>query len=412
MYLMCLTIVCRPREESRKAVQEAHEAGISVHMLTGDHEATAVAIAKELRILNEKEMSSQQINSLVTTGPKFDALADEEVDSLPALPLVVARCSPETKVKMIQASHRRRDIAAMTGDGVNDSPSLRIADVGISMGKNGSDVAKQASDIILTDDNFATIIRAISEGRRIYQNMQRFLLYYWIALAACALVILVNLVVRDSAGNPVAPFSTIQMIWFYVIISPPAAALSVQKASPTVMKEPPRPPTESVFNREIILDTFVYAIVWAAILLGAFYIVLFGAGNGVDAINCDVTYTDGCYALYRGRSVMIITFTYTSLVTAIHCRSYRRPEWSLRGIKETWKSTTMMGTLVFDTVGLLIFVYVPKVNVQGFRQLNISWEWGLCIAAILLWIAFGEFFKLLKRQFLKPLSTGAKAPTV
>ncbi|KAG2171934.1 hypothetical protein INT43_001410 [Umbelopsis isabellina] len=399
-----------PREESRKAVHEAHEAGISVHMLTGDHEATAVAIAKELRILNVAEMSAQQIDSLVTTGPKFDALADDEVDKLPALPLVVARCSPETKVKMIQASHRRRDIAAMTGDGVNDSPSLRIADVGISMGKNGSDVAKQASDIILTDDNFATIIRAISEGRRIYQNMQRFLLYYWIALAACAIVILVNLFVRDTSGNPVAPFSTIQMIWFYVIISPPAAALSVQKASPTVMKEPPRPPTESVFNREIILDTLVYAVVWAGILLGAFYIVLFGAGNGVNAVNCDANYTDGCYSFYRARSVMIICFTYTSLVTAIHCRSYRRPEWSLRGLKETWKSTTMMGTLVFDTVGLLVFVYVPKVNVQGFRQLDISWEWGICFAVILLWIAFGEFFKLLKRQFLKPLSTSTTPP--
>ena len=141
-----------PREESKKAVEEAQAAGISVHMLTGDHEATAVAIAKELRILNVYEMSSEHIATLVTTGPKFDALSDEQVDKLDALPLVVARCSPDTKVKMIQASHRRQNIAAMTGDGVNDSPSLRIADVGIAMGKNGSDVAKQASDIILTDD--------------------------------------------------------------------------------------------------------------------------------------------------------------------------------------------------------------------------------------------------------------------
>lgn len=121
-------------------------------MLTGDHEATAIAIAKELRILNVYEMSSEHIANLVTTGPKFDALSDEQVDKLDALPLVVARCSPDTKVKMIRAAHRRQNIAVMTGDGVNDSPSLRIADVGIAMGKNGSDVAKQASDIILTDD--------------------------------------------------------------------------------------------------------------------------------------------------------------------------------------------------------------------------------------------------------------------
>lgn len=121
-------------------------------MLTGDHEDTAVAIAKELNIIDGKAESDQQIQNFVTTGPKFDALSDEDIDSLPVLPLVVSRCSPETKVKMIQACHRRHNCAVMTGDGVNDSPSLRIADVGISMGKSGSDVAKQASDIILTDD--------------------------------------------------------------------------------------------------------------------------------------------------------------------------------------------------------------------------------------------------------------------
>ncbi|KAH8552304.1 hypothetical protein BGW37DRAFT_455358 [Umbelopsis sp. PMI_123] len=392
-----------PREESRKAVEEAHQAGISVHMLTGDHEATAVAIAKELRILNEHEMSTEQIANLVTTGPKFDALSDDQVDNLPVLPLVVARCSPETKVKMIQASHRRQNIAAMTGDGVNDSPSLRIADVGIAMGKNGSDVAKQASDIILTDDNFATIIRAIAEGRRIYQNMQRFLLYYWICLAGCALIILINLFVKDPSGTPVSPISTIQMIWIYVILSPPAAALSVQKASPTVMQEPPRPPTESVFNREIILDTFVYGVGIAVFSLSVFYIVLFGSGNGVQASVCDSDYTEGCYDLYRARSAMIVTFTFISLALAVHCRSYRRPEWDLRGIKETLLTTTWVGTFAFDVVGLLVFMYVPKVNIQGFRQAPISWEWGLSIGFILLFVAFGEVYKMIKRKVMKPI---------
>ena len=205
-----------PRPESRKAVADAHRAGIMVHMLTGDHPITAKAIARDIHILNDKLLASDQINQLVMTGPQFDALPDDEIDALPRLPVIVARCSPDTKVKMIEAAQRRNLISAMTGDGVNDSPSLRSADVGIAMGKNGSDVAKQASDIILTDDNFATIIRAIAEGRRIYQNMQRFLMYYYIVLLGLAVLVMVCLAIRDPAGNTAAPLSTIQMIFLFV----------------------------------------------------------------------------------------------------------------------------------------------------------------------------------------------------
>lgn len=234
--------------------------------------------------------------------------------------------------------------------------------------------------------------------------MQSFLLYYWIVITTFGIILLINLVVRDSSGNPIAPFSTIQMIWLYIIMGPPAADLSVQKASPTVMQEPPRPPTESVFNREIIMDTFFYAISWAGIVLTSFYVVLFVAGNGVTTTGCDVTFTDGCHDFYKARSVMLICLTYMSVVTGVHCRSYRRSEWNMSGLKETWSSKYIKGVLTVDTVGILIFVYVPKVNVYGFRQLDISWEWSLCIIAILIWIVFGEIYKCLKRRYLRPLS--------
>ena len=205
-----------PRPESRQAVADAHRAGIMVHMLTGDHPITAKAIARDIHILNDKLLASDEIDQLVMTGPQFDALSDEAIDALHRLPVIVARCSPDTKVKMIEAAQRRNLISAMTGDGVNDSPSLRSADVGIAMGKNGSDVAKQASDIILTDNNFATIIRAIAEGRRIYQNMQRFLMYYYIVLLGIAVIVMVSLAIRDPAGNTTAPISTIQMIFLFI----------------------------------------------------------------------------------------------------------------------------------------------------------------------------------------------------
>ncbi|CAO3615071.1 unnamed protein product [Cunninghamella blakesleeana] len=392
-----------PRPESRPAVEEAHRAGISVHMLTGDHEITATAIAKEINILNEKTMSKETIRSLVMTGTQFDAMSDEEIDRLERLPLVVARCSPETKVKMIEASRRRKNISAMTGDGVNDSPSLKIADVGIAMGKNGSDVAKQASDIILTDDNFATIIRAIAEGRRIYQNMQRFLLYYWICLAGLAILILVCLAIRDPSGNTASPLSTIQILFLYIVITPPAGALSVQPASKTVMLEPPRPPGESIFNKEIIMDTFVYGIGMTVISLVAFFVPLYALGNGVEGSNCDTHYTPACDTFFRARGSLLVVASLACLIVMVHCRSYRDCEWNWEGIKKTLRSKILCYTLVLDVIFLCIFMYIPVVAVEGFHQRAITFEWGLAVGLIIFYIALGEFYKWLKRTFMKPL---------
>ncbi|KAI8330709.1 hypothetical protein BC941DRAFT_383310 [Chlamydoabsidia padenii] len=393
-----------PRTESRKAVDEAHCAGISVHMLTGDHEITATAIAKEINILNESTMSKETIRSLVMTGTQFDAMSDDAIDRLERLPLVVARCSPETKVKMIQASKRRGNISAMTGDGVNDSPSLRIADVGIAMGKNGSDVAKQASDIILTDDNFATIIRAVAEGRRIYQNMQRFLLYYWICLAGVALMVLVCLSVRDPSGKTAAPLSTLQILFLYIAITPPAGALSIQKASKTIMLEPPRPPTESIFNKEIILDTLAYGLSMTVISVLAFFIPLYTLGDGVQGVDCDSNYQPGlCDAFYRARGSLLVVVSLACLLVMIHVRSYRNCEWNWEGLKVTFYSKTLMITLVLDVIFLAVFMYIPDVAIKGFRQLGITWEWGLCVGLIIFYIAFGEIYKLIKRTYMKPL---------
>ncbi|KAL9630334.1 MAG: hypothetical protein Q9204_004777 [Flavoplaca sp. TL-2023a] len=161
-----------PRLETFDAVKKCQIAGIKVHMLTGDHISTATAIAREVGILRPDLPSSQVSTSIMSAG-QFDKLSNAEIDEMEALPLVIARCSPSTKVQMLEALHRRKAFGVMTGDGVNDSPALKRAHVGIAMGLNGSDVAKDAADMVLTDDNFASIVNAVEEGRRLFDNIQK-----------------------------------------------------------------------------------------------------------------------------------------------------------------------------------------------------------------------------------------------
>lgn len=175
-----------PRPGSLDSVRKCHRAGITVHMLTGDHISTATAVAREVGII-EHSVTASPNNSTVMTAGAFDALSEDEIDMLPSLPLVIARCSPTTKVRMVNALHRRKAFCIMTGDGVNDSPALKRADVGIAMGLNGSDVAKDCADMILTDDDFSSIIRAISEGRRLFDNIQKVRLHLLLKLPATLL---------------------------------------------------------------------------------------------------------------------------------------------------------------------------------------------------------------------------------
>lgn len=200
-----------PRPESKEAVKNCHRAGVNVHMLTGDHPGTALAIAKQIGIVPDKlmNMSEEMNDAMVTTAARFDKLSDQEIDDLPVLPLVIARCAPQTKVRMIDALHRRKAFAAMTGDGVNDSPSLKRSDVGIAMGQAGSDVAKDASDIILTDDNFASILNAVEEGRRIFDNIQKFVLHLLSQNIAQACTLLIGLAFKDGNGLSVFPLSPV-----------------------------------------------------------------------------------------------------------------------------------------------------------------------------------------------------------
>lgn len=233
-----------PRPESLPSVRACQGAGIDVHMLTGDHPQTARAIAIGVGILPPPEkarlLPADVTKTMMMAAHDFDALTDAQIDDLSQLPLVVARCAPSTKVRMIEALHRRQRYVAMTGDGVNDSPSLKRSDVGIAMG-TGSDVAKESSDIVLTDDNFASILNAIEEGRRIFDNIQRFILHVLAANVGFVVTLLAGLAFKDDNGVSVYQLTPVEIIWMLMGTGAFCeTGLGFEKAVPDILNRPPQ----------------------------------------------------------------------------------------------------------------------------------------------------------------------------
>lgn len=257
VFLGLVGIYDPPRAESLPTVEKCQAAGIVVHMLTGDHPQTARAIAAEVGILPPPEklamVAADVARTMVMTAQEFERLSDEHIDRLPQLPLVVARCAPSTKVRMIDALHRRNRYVAMTGDGVNDSPSLKRADIGIAMG-SGSDVAKESSDIVLTDDNFASILNAIEEGRRIFDNIQKFILHVLAANVGFVISLLVGLAFKDASGVSVFVLSPVEILWMLLGTGAfTETGLGFEKAVPDVLQRPPHNVSTQLSQLRLIL---------------------------------------------------------------------------------------------------------------------------------------------------------------
>ncbi len=246
-----------PRPEAINAIQVCKEAGIKVVMITGDHKDTALAIAKELKLLEK--------DSRVVTGIELDKMKDEEFEKIVDDIAVYARVSPEHKVRITDALKKKGHIVAMTGDGVNDAPALKRADIGIAMGVSGTDVAKEASDMVLTDDNFASIVNAVEEGRGLYDNIKKFVNY----LLSCNIgeVIFIGGAILTSLPLPLLP---LQILWLNLVTDGlPALALGFEPYEKDIMKRKPRDPKESILNKTSL--EFV-AVVGVAVALFTFYL--------------------------------------------------------------------------------------------------------------------------------------------
>lgn len=316
-----------PREESAEAVRKCKTAGIRPIMITGDHLVTASAIARKIGILDD--------NGRAVEGRKIENLSDEELDEFVSDVSVYARVSPEHKIRIVSAWQRKGYIVSMTGDGVNDAPALKQADIGVAMGITGSEVAKDAASMVLTDDNFATIVKAIENGRNLYRNIQRAIQFLLSGNTAGILAVLY----ASFMALPV-PFKAVHLLFINLLTdSLPAIALGVEPHSSDVMNEKPRPKNQSILTKKVLTNICVEGIVIGVMTMIAFYVGFLR--------NAEVAST-----------MAFSTLCLSRLVHGFNCKS-DKPVWFT---KKMWNNKSMIGAFFVGFVLLNAVLLVPVLQ--------------------------------------------------
>ena len=349
VFLGLVGIVDPPRPEATAAVADCHAAGIRVKMITGDHAGTAVAIARELGIVGDDEVEA-------VTGPELEAMTDSDLRARVCDVDVFARTSPEHKIRIVRALQSHGEVVAMTGDGVNDAPALTRADIGVAMGIKGTEATKDAADIVLTDDNFATIERAVEEGRRIYDNIRKSVVFLLPTNGAQSLVILVA--VLFGLTLPLAP---VQILWVNLVTAVTLSlSLSAEPAEPSVMRRPPRDAGEPLLSRpSLVLVLLVSAIIGAATLL----VFELERNAGVDVARSQ-TVAVGMLAAGQGAYLLTSRFLTAS---SLHPRV-------LRGNPLIWVASGALLALQ------LLFTYAPFMHTWFHSAPIYLQDWALLVA--------------------------------
>lgn len=356
-----------PRVEAKDAVQLCKTAGIKPVMITGDHKATAVAIAKELGILNDVSES--------ISGPEIEDISQKELEERVPNYSVYARVSPEHKVRIVEAWKSRGKIVAMTGDGVNDAPALKTANIGAAMGITGTDVAKEAADMVLTDDNFATIVHAVEEGRTIFTNIKKSIHF----LLSCNAGEIVTLFVAILFNWP-EPLLPIHILWVNLVTdSLPALALGMEPPEPGVMSQPPRDPDESIFARGLGLKIGLQGALIGVVTLAAFYY-----GYLVD----DLT---------AGRSMAFFTLSLSQLVHSFNIRYENKSVVFNKMFSNKYLNGAFLISLLIQCAVLI----TPKIReIFKIRILSMD-EIGIVILASLAPLILVEISKFIKNLIKK-----------
>ncbi len=343
IFLGLMGMIDPPREEAMEAVKTCKRIGIKPIMITGDHKLTAVSIAKQMGIYEEGD--------IVLTGRELEKIEDEELEKIVDKVTVYARVSPMHKLKIVRAWKRRGEVVAMTGDGVNDAPAVKQADIGVAMGITGTEVTKEASDMILLDDNFATIVKAIELGRWIYDNIKKYLVYLLscnlIEIVVLSIGALISIYVFREFALPLLPAHIL-----YINLATdglPALALGVSPSEPDVMDRPPRDPRESIFSKEVLPLLIAIPVVISPLLL-FLYFFEYGVGGEV-----------------RAMTLIFLTFIFLELVVALSCRSLRfstlrAPPHKVLILAVLWEAFLITFLLNIPSVREAFRITLPNLN--------------------------------------------------
>ena len=364
-----------PRPEVRQAVDRCAGAGIRPVMITGDHKDTAVAIAKQLNIYRPGDKAID--------GAGLDFLPQETLEEEIEAFSVYARVTPEHKMRIVQAWQRRGHVVAMTGDGVNDAPALKAADIGCAMGKTGTDVAKGAADMILTDDNFATVVAAVEQGRGIYANIRKAIHY----LLSCNIGEILTIFLATLLPVSQAPLSPVQLLWLNLVTdSLPALALGMEPVEKTAMTQPPRGKEEPLFSR-----AFSRRLAWQGALVGGITLLAYGLGFHLT----------GTFAV--ANTMAFATLTFSQLFHAFDVRSEDTPLFRLGVLSNKAMNKAFLAGAALQAAVLL----APPLQ-GAFSVVPLALEqWGMVLALALTPLVVCEAAKLLRPKGRKKSPAGA-----
>jgi len=365
IYLGLIAMIDPPRKEAIQAVQTCRQAGIRPVMITGDYALTAQAIAKELGIYHPGDK--------IITGSELEKMSQEELEKVVLKTTIFARVSPRHKMRIVQALQKNNQVVAMTGDGVNDAPALKEADIGIAMGITGTDVSKEAADMILTDDNFSSIVSAVEEGRKIYQNIRKFIRY----LLSCNLGEIVTIFIAILIGLP-RPLLPIQILWVNLVTDGfPALALGLDPAEKDIMKKPPRNPKEGIFSGKMGFNIFSQGIFIGFITLIAFY------------------YGYSQYSLVVGETMAFGTLSFTQLWQSLNSRSDKFSLFKLGIFSNRYLVLAILGSGLLQ-LAVMVIPYLQSVFEVSALS---SAQWLVIILISFTTLPFVEILKKLKLTY-------------